>query len=210
LSDTGEDLAKEAVSTAVKQLLAPTAEVGRDLVMGLAGDRIALWRKSKPAYQARQVLETAERARQILVDRGVEEISENTRPEQVEEILEVAKDVSAKEIQELLARLLAAAMDPQKQEAYRGDFLDTVKQLEPLDVLVLQELSGPIEPSSAPRTLANLLKRSDDEIILALKNLERLECAEAQNNHRIQNNALITARGRMLLAILKDPDKQST
>lgn len=63
--DLGEDMAKAAASTAVQLFLGPVADVGKDLIGGTIGDRIAVWRRSKPEWQARNSMEVAERARRI-------------------------------------------------------------------------------------------------------------------------------------------------
>lgn len=58
------------------------------------------------------------------------------------EILEAAQDETRDELRELWARLLANAMDEATQRNVRIEFVAILKQLNPLDALVLQRLSS--------------------------------------------------------------------
>src|SRR5580704_10526643 len=53
-------------------------------------------------------------------------------------ILEAAADEENEELQDLWSRLLAAAMDPNRRDAMRQSFIQTVKQMDPMDALVLK------------------------------------------------------------------------
>src|SRR5580692_9289698 len=55
-------------------------------------------------------------------------------------ILEAAADEENEELQDLWSRLLAAAMDPNRRDAMRQSFVATVKQIDPIDVLVLKAI----------------------------------------------------------------------
>jgi hypothetical protein len=74
--------------------------------------------------------------------------------------------------------LLAAAMDPSRSGGVRLSFITTVKQFDPLDVLVLKALYVAISPDSRV-LLANSLQKPDAEIEISIQNLEGLGCVEA-------------------------------
>jgi len=58
------------------------------------------------------------------------------------EILEAAQDETRDELRELWARLLANAMDETTQRNVRIEFVAILKQLNPLDAIVLQRMSS--------------------------------------------------------------------
>jgi len=93
-------------------------------------------------------------------------------------LLRAAYDESRPELQELWAELIAAAMDPTRSGQVRLSFITTVKQLDPLDALVLKELynePGPTIPN--PRDfLTTRLNRSPTDIELTVDNLASLRC----------------------------------
>jgi hypothetical protein len=206
MGDVGDEMAKEAASTAVQLFLGPAANVLKDAVGGSVGDRIAAWRRRKPAWQELHQSEAVERAREILAKRDVKVVSEDARPEHIDHLLNAAKDASDPNIKELFARLLASAVDPARKKNYRPEFADVVRQLEPLDALVLKEFARPgSNPSLWRNEIAAAVGRNPDDVILAAKNLLRLECIEPQQpSQRIENAALLTPRGRTLLSLVAD------
>lgn len=56
-------------------------------------------------------------------------------------LLEAAQGEPRPEMQELLATLLANAMDPARRDEVRPEFMVALKQFHPTDVLVLKILS---------------------------------------------------------------------
>ncbi len=82
--------------------------------------------------------------------RRVEEILENrdrknqsgVPPRLALEILDAAQDETRDELRELWARLIANAMDETTRGNVRIEFVTVLKQLNPLDALVLQRLSS--------------------------------------------------------------------
>lgn len=206
MSDTGEELGKEAVSTAVQLFLGPIAEVGRDVVGATIGDRIAAWRKSKPAWQERNRIETAERATAILQARGIEKLSETARPEQIDDILESAKDASIDEIREIFARLMASAVDPARQRFYRREFAGVAGQLEPVDTLVLNRMGNSANGGPGwTKKVADAANLPQDEVEVAGLNLERLGLLQkGPGAERLINSAFMSACGRQFLACIAD------
>lgn len=97
-------------------------------------------------------------------------------------LLEAARDESREELQVLWAALLAAACDPARSHRYRRQFVDVVKQLEPLDAVVLRELAKGFNYSGRQADqMANVLRRSAAEVTLSLMHLARLGCAYPEN-----------------------------
>lgn len=205
MSDPGMEIAKEATKMAVVELIRPAQEIVADVLGGLFGDRLSNWRKAKPAWQERNQRKTAERAVKVMLDRGVTRASDDANPVHVEEIIGASKDTAAPELQEMYARLIAAAMDPKRVKQYRREFVQIVNQLEPLDALVLQLLSKPdMSGSEWIRKIAQALMREPDEVAVCGRNLERLGCAIHPVTPLIEQGAVLAALGRQLLAAVSD------
>ncbi len=86
---------------------------------------------------------------------------------------EGASNDTAPELRDLWARLMAAAMDPTRKDRVRLSFIETVKEFDPLDTLVLQrrfDTPGQLQPNTRD-FLADSLQRSTDEIQISLDNL---------------------------------------
>lgn len=98
----------------------------------LIGDRIA-------AAREKNLDEISRKTKKILEDRGVTERS--AAPEQITiPLLEAAQSESREGLQTLWARLLANAIDPQRSEVVRPEFIKLVQMLEPLDARLLEYL----------------------------------------------------------------------
>lgn len=95
----------------------------------LIGDKVA-------AARVRRLDEITRKTRKILHDRGVKEQQE--LPEDIAiPLLEAAQSEPREELQELWARLLANAMDPERAGNVRPEFIETVRQLQLIDVQIL-------------------------------------------------------------------------
>ncbi len=77
------------------------------------------------------------RTDQIRKDRGVEDQSPELSPSILIPIAEAASNESRDDLQELFARLLANAADPNRDNRVRREFIELVSQLEPLDARML-------------------------------------------------------------------------
>src|SRR6266567_4418792 len=75
-------------------------------------------------------------------------------------ILHAAADESREELQELYARLLAAAMDPNRASQVRRSLVEFVRQLDPLDASVLQQLTTQPPPMADGTDLADGLAKA--------------------------------------------------
>jgi hypothetical protein len=98
-------------------------------------------------------------------------------------IIIAAQDESRPELQDLWARLLAAALDTTRSGRVRGEFIDAVKQFDPLDALVLHEFhSGQSWTATQRDILAVKFHRNPDEIEISLNHLEELGCLGQPGN----------------------------
>ena len=135
----------------------------------------------------------------ILRSRNVK-IVEPVSPSLAIPLLRAAYDESREEIQEIWAKLLAAAMDPQRADRVRGEFVDAVKRLHPRDAIILDALYGtPGQLSPNPRDyFASHLAVSSDAIEVSFKNLEEIGClSTAADRHT-------TPFGRELMRACRD------
>jgi Abortive infection alpha len=74
----------------------------------------------------------------LLTDRNVS--PQPVSPSPAIPLLRAAYDESRPELQELWARLIAAAMDPERAYRVRRSFIEAIQKFDPLDALVLKEL----------------------------------------------------------------------
>jgi hypothetical protein len=170
--------------------------IPRDLIGYLIGDRLIHAR-------IRQWNKLSSRTEEILELRG-------KRKDQIEEaspsveipLLEAALDESRDELIELWARLLAAAVDPDRKQFVRRNVIEVAKRLEPLDVLVLDSLHrAPLGANENPLSgLMSRLKSGSDDISLALSTLESAGLLDGVSFGK----ANFTALGRTLMRAISD------
>ena len=99
-------------------------DLPKDLIGYLIGDRVKAKRIERQAA-------LWHRTRERLQDRGVD--PEPPSLKYAIPILEAAADEENDELQDLWSRLLAAAMDPKRRDAMRQSFIQTVKEMDPMD-----------------------------------------------------------------------------
>ncbi len=117
-------------------------------------------------------------------------------------IVEAARATDREELLELWARLLAAAMDPARSALITKRFIDVLKQIDPLDALVLKELSQSATLSPNTRDYcATKFKVSSDQVEVSLAHLDHLECVKLTGG-TAPTNAHLTAFGRTLMGVL--------
>jgi hypothetical protein len=142
--------------------------VPEDIVGLLGGD----WLRAR---RVENLVRTIEKMRERLKTRGVEP----TEPPSLSLLLPIlvaAAEKSRDELQDIWARLLAAAADPSRGKSFRIAFIEAVKKMDPLDAVVLQ--SSPIRDNitrTIRHSLAVELNNSDDEVDVSFSNLTRLE-----------------------------------
>ncbi len=139
-----------------------------------------------------------EQVQKILKDRNVGE-PQSVSPSLAIPLLQAAYDESRPELQDLWAKLIAAAMDPTRSNRVRRSFIDTVKKLDPLDVLVLKrryELN--MNPAPSVRDyMVSQFQVSPEEIMVSVDNLVELRCLSSPQMNPA--NFQMTVYGRELV-----------
>lgn len=116
-------------------------------------------------------------------------------------ILIAAADESRDELQDLWAKLLAAAADPDRAKSFRIAFIETVKKMDPLDAAVLQSaqaIGGNIRGETRNAFVAQL-HVTRDEIDISIQNLQKLELIDEVN----QLTLVVFAFGREFLRTVR-------
>jgi hypothetical protein len=134
-------------------------------------------------------------------DRGV--TPQAVSPSLAIPLLRAAYDESRPELQELWARLIAAAMDPGRSNKVRRSFVDTVQRMDPLDALVLRKLfDTPGTPLPNTRDfLAGNFSVSSREVEVSALNLDDLKCVQIRGGVGIY---VITSYGYELIRACSD------
>jgi hypothetical protein len=112
-------------------------------------------------------------------------------------ILIAAADESREELQDLWAKLLAAAADPARATSFRLAFIETVKLMDPLDASVLSRAQAinKIVDGGVRNQIAQELKASQDQIEISIENLITLRLMAFVH----QPQATVTPFGREFL-----------
>ena len=129
----------------------------------------------------RNAVKLAQRTEEILRERGIS--PEPMSPSVAMPILKAGQDETREELRELWARLLANGMDPERRSLIRQSIIEAVKGFDPPDAIMLRKWYELSQEESDTlqvfRTLYDILKVSDDQFNLSVRNLVRLECIEA-------------------------------
>ena len=168
--------------------------VPRDLVGYLGGDWLAVRRAENLA----RILEKAE---ERLKARGAEPAEPASLSVSLP-LLVAAADESRDELQDIWARLLAAAADPSRAKSFRNAFIDSAKKLDPLDAAVLRSAqnSGGMVDANMANVIAKQLGATRDQIDVSVLNLVRLELALSTHSP----TAAVSAFGREFLRAISD------
>lgn len=135
----------------------------------------------------------------LLAERGVRE-SQPVTPAVAIPLLRAAYNESRTDLQDLWARLLAAAMDPSRAASVRQSFIAAIRRLDPLDVRVLVWMShyaGPDIVNLADRACKEL-NASADEIQISFVNLAKAGCIH--HDAQRKQHPVLEPFGRQLLA----------
>lgn len=168
-------------------------DLPRDLVGLLIGDKVKVVR-------AERLAKLWDGARERLANRGVKE-PESPSLKLALPILEAAADENREELQDLWERLLAAAMDPSRQTAFRQQFISVVKEMDPFDARVFQVIvdSGGSEWMPNGRdAISSRLRASRDEVVVSFDNLKRLDCIRFPNVAGPSVNPVLSPLGWLL------------
>jgi hypothetical protein len=99
-------------------------------------------------------------------------------------IWQAAADEENEELQDPWSRLLAAAMDPKRRDAMRQSFVRAVKQMDPMDALVLKAIrdnGGQTWRPSGRDVVARKLNYTNDEVTVSFEHLAELDCISFQD-----------------------------
>jgi hypothetical protein len=166
----GQELIK-AVRDASGYFTDILGDIPKDLLGLLVGDRVKAKRLERIAMLWRQT-------RERLSDRGIGD-PEPPSLKYAIPILQAAADEENEKLQDLWSRLLAAGMDPTRRDAMRQSFIQAVKQMDPMDALVLEAIrdNGNATWNTNGRdVIARKLKCSTDEVLVSFGHLYELDC----------------------------------
>jgi hypothetical protein len=121
-------------------------------------------------------------------------------------ILAAAVDEENEGLQELWARLLATAMDPARRDEMRQTFVETVKQMDPMDALVLEAIrknGGEQWQPSGVQVVVASHSCSREEVIVSFQHLAKLECIDFMDRTGSRFNPYLTAFGKLLTDVVR-------
>lgn len=189
-----DEFSKEFIKTSTEVVLRPITEVAEN-VLGLAGGDWLSERRAR--NRARLHIETEK----ILTERNVK--GEEPPPCVVVPLLSAAQDEHRDALVTMWAKLLAAAIDPTRATAYRREYVEIVKQLEPVDVQILPMLgSGAAMAPTRALLIAANLEINTDEIEVSFRNLQRLDLIRTPKDGNPQVYPILTSVSRRLLALV--------
>ncbi|AMN42072.1 Abi-alpha family protein [Rhodoplanes sp. Z2-YC6860] len=158
-----------------KSLTSELAAVAREALADIPADVFGLF-GGDWLHQKRKLnlLELEKRFERLAKEKGLKPDPIAASPSIVLAIIAAAQDEDREALQELWARLLAAATDPRRAHSVRKSFIEIVKQFDPFDALVLDALGSIGTVPNAGVAIAQKLNRAGDEVIVSFINLERL------------------------------------
>jgi len=178
-------------------------DVPRDLLGLLIGDKVKVKR-------AENLFRLWGKAKTRLGEQGIEDPGPVNRKLAIP-ILAAAVDENSDELQDLWARLLAAAMNPDQSKQGRLGFIGALKTLDPLDASVLKRLRNcgqlPIERRDA---MVEGLGVSPDQVDVSLQNLFKANFLGPGNPNlrlsafEIPTDMVLTPFGREFLRVVLD------
>ncbi len=163
------------------------ADIPKDLLGLLIGDKVKIKR-------VENFIKLWDKAKKRLTDQGIEEPAP-ANPKLVLPILAAAADENREDLQDLWARLLAAAMNPDQSKQGRLRFTDALKQLDPLDARVLIWLHGHAgrTDTDSQNTMARELRVSRDDVDVSVANLIKANFAGPAGTSSFTNPMNVSA-----------------
>ncbi len=160
--------------------------------------------------RVRRWSELQDETRRTLDERNVKE-PYDISPSIALPLIEAALDEDREGLKEMWAKLLAAAMDPKRKHLVRADMISTLKQLEPLDAIVLSTVYDAGELRFGPNARDNFAQKfsvTSDEMTVCFQNLESLGCFIRRGDHppesgMVRENPSLGARGRLLMLAVR-------
>jgi hypothetical protein len=106
--------------------------------------------------RVRRWSELQDETRRILEQRNVKGPHDDISRSIALPLIEAALDEDREGLKELWVKLLASAMDPKRKHLVRADLISTLKQLEPLDAIVLNTIydAGGTQFAPTPGTIS--------------------------------------------------------
>jgi Abortive infection alpha len=161
--------------------------------------------------RVRRWSELQDETRQILGQRRVKEPYDDISPSIALPLIEAALDEDREGLKELWAKLLAAAMDSKRKHLVRADLISTLKQLEPLDAIVLNTVHEGPRSQFRPNVRDHLAQKfsvTSDEMTVCFQNLEKLGCFirrgdQPPESPLVQENPNLGPRGRLLMLAVR-------
>jgi abortive infection alpha-like protein len=201
IEETAKAVAKaiDAAVQAGKYVGEVLGDLPHDLV-GIMGD----WVKQKRALRW---AELSAETQKILRDRGVEN-REDISPSVAIPLIAGAINEDREVLKELWAKLLAAAMDANRADLVRPSLVDVLRQMDPLDALILGQLviARSDLPSVPGNDLAERLAKkfnvSRDEAFFSLEHLYDLGCL--MQSPSSFPNPVASAKGSILIRATSD------
>jgi hypothetical protein len=187
---------KEILETGLTVVLKPVTDLA-ETVLGLAGgDLLSEVRKRNRARMAAKT-------KKVLEERGVE--PDEVAPVDMIPLLAAAQDESRDELLEIYARLLAAAADPARRGGARRQFIEIAREMEPIDVAVLEKTRDAGDTRVNPTRFAffaEQLQVPADNVLNAMAALKHLGLLENETNLNAQLFPRLSPLGRQFLAAI--------
>jgi Abortive infection alpha len=199
IEETAKAAAKaiDAAVQAGKYVGEVLGDLPHDLV-GIIGD----WVK-----RARRWAELSADTERMLRDRGVEN-REDVSPSVAIPLIAAAINEDRDVLTQLWAKLLAAAMDPNRSNLVTPTLIELLKRMDPLDALILEQLVAsrdalpPVPGNDLAESLAKKLEVGRDEAFWSLEHLHELGCLAQSPNTFPRPGA--SAKGRLLIRAVAD------
>jgi Abortive infection alpha len=119
--------------------------------------------------------------------------------------LQAAADEENEDLQDLWSRLLAAAMDPSRRDAMRQAFIPAVKQMDPMDTVVLKAIyanGAQVWHANGRDVIASKLNCSTEEVLVSFNNLAELDCIGFIDNGGPPIQPLMKPFGTLLMKVV--------
>jgi hypothetical protein len=182
----------------VGKLVDAALDVAKDALKPLAQNVVGLATDAVYEYRLRRFVTMRQKTLKQLSDGGVSELIEPPAAVAIP-LLDAATLENREELQDLWASLLANLMDPAHCDLVRIEFVDTLKQLNPIDAKCLELLNTAVDSTQNPRNhLSGLLSVDPGVVQVALENLAKLGCANAAGIGANSGIFLVSAYGRQL------------
>lgn len=170
-------------------------DLPRDLMGLLIGDRVK-------ARRIENAVNFAKKLQERLEDQTAQE------PPSLKfaiPILAAAVDEENEGLQDLWARLLATAMDPARRDQMRQAFVETVKQMDPMDVLVLGVIPNAMESAwnNGLGPLSTAISCEQDEVRVSFENLAKLNCIRFMDEAGERVRPYLSPFGKLLMNVVK-------